>query len=190
MPRPQLLFLALMISITAPAFGQRTASRGSSDRSHAHASETIAALQSNLKNARRMLADIRDQRTREKLEVLLSRAALQADELDELLGRSGHSQHRTPISEAEFAKLIDNVKDQSFDDDKIDFLKTFVKQRPLNCEQAAKILKTLSFDDGRSQAAIILYPSITDSENFYEILKILPFESSRKKVMEAVRKRD
>ena len=73
------------------------------------------------------------------------------------------------------------------DDDKIEFLKTFVHGRPLTCDQASQILKTLSFDDGRMQAAIMLYSSVTDSEHFYEVLKILPFESSRKKVMEAVK---
>ena len=59
----------------------------------------------------------------------------------------------------------------------------------ISAPRETKILKTLSFDEGRIKTAIVLYPSIVNQEDFYEILKILPFESSRKKVMEAIRKK-
>lgn len=68
-------------------------------------------------------------------------------------------------------------------------MKTFVAGRPLNCEQAAEILKTFSFDDGRIASAVILYPGLVDPANFFEVLKVFSFESTRKQVMDAVRKK-
>ncbi len=183
-----LLSIVITLLLVPIAFAQRTSATTRSSRDHIRTAETLAALQANLKSARRLLADVRDRSTREQLEVLLSRAALQADDLSELLGDAATDRHRTPISEADFSKLLDTIKDQSFDDDKVEFIKTFAKGRPLSSDQVKSILKTMSFDDGRTQVAILLYPSVTDPENFFDALKILPFESSRKQVMEAVRK--
>jgi hypothetical protein len=68
-------------------------------------------------------------------------------------------------------------------------VKSFVAGRPLDCEQAAEVLKTFSFDDGRIASAVILYPSLVDPANFFEALKVFSFESTRKQVMDAVRKK-
>jgi len=108
--------------------------------------------------------------------------------LEELLAGSPRGEAKLPITDADFAKLLKNLKDQSFDEQKVEFIETFVKGRPLNCEQATELLKTFSFDDGRIKAALLLHPGLVDAENFFEVLKIFPFESSRQQVMEAIRK--
>lgn len=82
-----------------------------------------------------------------------------------------------------------HLKGQSFDEQKVEFMETFVKGRPLSCEQATELLKTFSFDEGRIAAAVILHPGLVDPENFFEVLKVFPFDSSRQQVMEAIRKK-
>lgn len=179
----------LGLLLTSSAFGQRAATPERDQRLRGRVAVTVDGLKSDLRNARRLLADINDRELREQLGLLLSRAALKAEDLEELLGGSPRGRAKLPISEADFAKIIDNIKDQSFDDQKLEFVETFVKGRPLNCDQATKLLKTFSFDDDRIAAAVILYPGLVDSENFFEVLKIFPFDSTRKEVMEAVRKK-
>lgn len=175
--------------IAASVQGQRTDSAERRDRTHARAATAIDELKEDLRDARKLLADIKERKLREQLELLLARAALTADDLKELLATSPRPEPRRPITDEDFAKLLANIKDQSFDDDKVEFIETFVKGRPMTCGQATEILKTLSFDDGRIKAAVVIYPGLVDSENFFEVLKVFPFDSSRKKVMEAIRKK-
>ncbi|MBC8352558.1 MAG: DUF4476 domain-containing protein [Planctomycetes bacterium] len=177
----------LGLLVTSSVAGQRTERE---DRAQSQVVATVAGLQRDLRDARKLLADVDDLKLRERLELLLSRAALKADDLEESFAGATRGQAKSPISEKDFAKLVENIKDEAFDDDKVEFIETFLKGRPLNCDQATTLLKTLSFDDGRIEAAVLLYPGLVDRENFFEVLKIFPFEASRKKVMEAVRKRD
>lgn len=181
------LSLSLTALLATPAVSQNVDLPNRADRAQVRAANAIAGLRKSLKDARRLLTDIDDQQLRERLELLLARAALQADDLEELLG--SRPRQRKPISAADFAKLLRGIKEQAFDEDKVEFIETFVKDRPISCEQTTQVLKLLAFDDGRVKAAVVMYPSIVDSENFFEVLKIFPFDSNRKAVMEAVRKK-
>lgn len=190
MSRPRFNAIAIAVLgclISSSAIAQPSGRTIQNDR---RAAATAAELQRDLRDARKLLVEVDNRRVREQLELLLSRAALKAEDLGELLARSTRGRAKLPISDADFAKLVENIKDQAFDDDKIAFIKTFVKDRPLSCEQATTLLKTISFDAGRSEAAVLLYPGLVDQENFFEVLKVFPFAATRKKVMEAVRKKD
>ena len=188
--RKVLLLAVATLLVTASAFGQRQEPDRRSEGSRDRTTVQVADLQRNIKEARKLLADINDRDLREQLELLLSRAALIAEDLSEPLATSPRDRRKLPISDADFAKLLKNLKSQSFDEQKMVFVETFVKGRPLNCQQATELLKTFSFDDGRIASAVILYPGLVDAENFFEVLKIFPFESTRKQVMEAVKKKD
>jgi hypothetical protein len=184
------LALAIVgLLLSSSAFAQRDRSPAATD-ANTRSAATVASLQKNLKDARRLLVEIDDKRLRERLELLLSRASLQAEDLEESLEGVPRQRPARPIDEAELEKLLKNVKEQAFDEQKVDFIVTFVKQRPISCEQATQILKLIAFDEGRSKAAIALYPSVVDVQNFYEVLKIFPFDSSRKAVMEAIKKQN
>lgn len=190
MVRLYLIPLVILLGLsTTSAFAQRAGAKSRADREQVRASDTVAGLQKNLKEARRLLVEIDDKRTRERLELLLSRAALQAEDLEELLGDSTDPRVKRPMSEADFARLLKGLKERSFDEDKLEFIETFVKGRPLTCKQATEVIKLVSFDEGRAKAAIALHPSIVDAEHFFEVLKVFPFDSTRKEVMEAIRKK-
>jgi hypothetical protein len=181
--------LALLVLLTTTsAMGQRTDSADRDDRPHNRTAVAVEGLKKDLRDARRLLVDVTDRKLREQLELLLSRAALKAEDLEELLAGSPTGPAKQPISDADFAKLLKNLKEQSFDEQKVVFIETFAKGRPLSCAQATELIKTLSFDDGRKKAAIMLHPSLVDAENFFEVLKVFPFDSTREEVMEAIKK--
>jgi hypothetical protein len=189
MMRPSFLLLAaIVVLLGSPAFGQRAELSDKSEFLQTRLADKVADLQKNLKDARRLLADIDDKKLRERLELLLSRASLQADDLEELMGSVPRRRAARPISAEEHEKLLKNIKEQAFDEQRVEFIVTFVKDRPITCEQATQILKLVVFDEGRTKAAIALHPSVIDPENFFEVLKVFPFESSRESVMKAVKK--
>ncbi len=181
-----LSMLGLLIASTA--LGQLKDSTERDDRVHDRAAVAVDGLKKDLRDARRLLVDVNDRKLRDQLELLLSRAALKAEDLEDFFAGSSRGGAKLPISDADFAKLLKNLKEQAFDEQKVEFIETFAKGRPLSCAQATELLKTLAFDDGRIKAAIILHPGLVDAENFFEVLKVFPFESSRKQVMEAIRK--
>ncbi len=182
------ILLVLVVLCSKSALGQRARFSERSGRSPARAAAAVGALRENLHSARRLLGEIKDRQLRRELEVLLTRAAMNAEELEALFPHLSRTRGGRPISAGDFANLLKNLKDQSFDADKLQFIASFLKDRRIYCDQATQILKSFSFDEGRIKAAIALHPNVVDSENFYEVLKVLSFESSRKQVMEAVRK--
>jgi hypothetical protein len=181
--------LALVgVLLVAAADGQRIRVADGRDLASARAVETVQSLRRNLKDSRHLLDRINDKDLRQQLESILARAALDADDLEELLIGAPRRRSVRPISDADFGNLLRNIKDRSFDKDKLEFIAVFLKDRPINCSQATRILKTLSFDEGRVEAAIAMYPNIVDSKNFYDVLNVFAFESKRKQVMDAVKK--
>ena len=178
----------LGLLIPSVTFGQRTVSPERNDRARGRVIVVVDDLKKDLRDARRLLVDVNDRKLRDQLELLLSRAALKAEDLEGLLAGPSRGRFELRVTDEDFAKLLKNLKDQAFEEQKAEFIETFAKGRPLNCAQATELLKTLSFDDGRVEAAILLHPGLVDPENFFEVLKVFSFDSNRQKVMDAIRK--
>jgi hypothetical protein len=75
-----------------------------------------------------------------------------------------------------------SLKAESFDEGKGSFVALFAQKGRLTCEQAREILKTFSFDDDRVKSAVLLYPRVTDPENFFKVLDVFSFGSSKDEV--------
>ena len=145
-------------------------------------------LAADLKEARELLKKVTDKATRERLELLITRSELKALELEKVLTSTATTRPQAlAVSAENFAKLLKGLKAESFDDGKASFVATFATNGRLNCEQARELLKTFSFDDGRSKAAIALYPRLTDPENFFTVLEVFSFDSSRSAVREKLK---
>jgi len=95
---------------------------------------------------------------------------------------SGGDSIHVELVDPDFAKILQGVKAESFDDGKVSFLEGLGKKRFFTCDQARQILATFSFDDDRVKAAVLLYPQLVDQENFFMVLKVFTFDSSRKSV--------
>ncbi len=140
-------------------------------------------LAADLKEARELLKKVTDKTTRDRLELLITRSELKALELQKLLGGTNvPATQPTAMSAENFTKLLKGLKAEAFDDGKASFVATFAVQARLNCEQARELLKVFSFDEGRIKSAIVLYPRLTDPENFFTTLDAFSFDSSRTEV--------
>jgi hypothetical protein len=145
-------------------------------------------LAADLKEARELLGKVSDKPTRERLELLITRSELKVLELEKMFaGGVVPSTGPAPMSAENFAKLLKGLKAESFDDGKKSFIATFAANGRLTSEQARQLLKEFSFDEGRISSAVVLYPRLTDPENFFIVLDVFTFDSSRSSVREKLK---
>jgi hypothetical protein len=89
------------------------------------------------------------------------------------------SVEKKDTSPEDFKKVLAALQKESFDDGKLSFLKTVAKTRRFTAEQIREILKAFSFDAGREEAAVIVYPSMSDPEDFFVVFDAFTFDSGR-----------
>lgn len=148
---------------------------------------TARELAADLKEVRELLKKVTDKATRDRIELLVTRSELKALELEKSLAGAATNPPPMAISAENFAKLLKGLKAESFDDGKVGFIATFATNGRLTSEQARELLKTFSFDDGRIKSALALHPRLTDPENFFTVLDVFSFDSSRNKVREQLK---
>lgn len=148
----------------------------------AELSAKVKEIAADLKEARELLAKVADKPTRERLELLITRSELRAVELEKSLAGVAPAASAPPLSAEDFASLMKSLKAESFDEGKASFVALFAQKGRLTCEQAKEILKAFSFDDDRVKSAVLLYPRVTDPENFFKVLDVFSFSSSKDEV--------
>ena len=85
----------------------------------------------------------------------------------------------------DFARLLQSLRRETFDSGKLSFVRTVSRMNSFSSEQARQLLEQFDFDNDRVEAAVLLYPRLTDPENFFRVLEVFSFDSGR----ESVRKR-
>lgn len=89
-----------------------------------------------------------------------------------------------------FDELKEMMDDADFDSKKTELLKSLAPDLRLSAKQISSLLSDFSFDSGREKAVKVLYPCCMDKENFFIVLKAFDFESSGKRALESLKKRD
>ncbi|HEX5104604.1 MAG TPA: DUF4476 domain-containing protein, partial [Pirellulaceae bacterium] len=86
------------------------------------------------------------------------------------------------VSDQELNALVAAMKTAPLDQGKCAFLKVIVHGRAFTCDQAAKLLSQFDFDTDREQAALAIYPRLSDPQNLYRVLAVFTFDSGRESV--------
>lgn len=145
----------------------------------------LASTLKDLMEAKELVRKLPPTTTRDKLELLLTRTELQ---LKQMSGNM-NGPKPTPMSSDDFNRFSVNLRNQSFDKDKVTFLENFMPGRYVSCLQASILLKHFSFDNDRIKAAIYLHGFVTDVENFNRVLEVFTFDASKKTVMEQLKRK-
>lgn len=95
---------------------------------------------------------------------------------------------RAPMKQAAFEQLVQTVRAASFDDDKLEVVRHAAQTNWFSANQVAAVMELFSFDDGKIDAAVAMWPRITDPENSFVIFKKLAFDSSREELRKRVGK--
>jgi hypothetical protein len=93
-----------------------------------------------------------------------------------------------PMKQAAFEQLVGAIRAASFDDDKLEVVRHAAQTNWFSSNQVAAVMDLLSFDEGKIDAAVAMWPHITDPENSFVIFKKLAFDSSREELRKRVGK--
>lgn len=93
-----------------------------------------------------------------------------------------------PMKAAAFEQLVGAIRAASFDDDKVEVVRHAAQTNFFSSNQVAAVMDLLSFDEGKIDAAVAMWPRITDPENSFVIFKKLAFDSSREELRKRVGK--
>lgn len=92
----------------------------------------------------------------------------------------------TAMVEESFATFISKLKDKSFDNQKIDFVKTAMKNNWFTCDQVLEVIQSLSFENNKVDLAKLMWHKTTDKGNFFKIYDAFTFSTSEKSVQEYI----
>lgn len=83
------------------------------------------------------------------------------------------------VSEIDFEGFLEAVHKQSFDQDKVNYIKTYMQNAYLNTSQIKMLMKDISFDSSRIDIAKFLFDKCVDKPNYYKLAEMLSFSSSK-----------
>lgn len=92
----------------------------------------------------------------------------------------------TAMDDATFTAFITKMKDKSMDNQKLDFLKSTMKNNWFTTDQIMQMLQTLSMESNKVELAKMIWHKTTDKGSFFKIYDAFTFSSSEKSVQEYV----
>lgn len=94
--------------------------------------------------------------------------------------------YRAAMPPADFKKLMKNVQQASFDDDKIRNIRMAIRNTNLYAKQIAELINILSFDKQQIALAKELYVYCIDPQNYPLVIEALRFTSSKREVQDYI----
>jgi hypothetical protein len=86
------------------------------------------------------------------------------------------------IDERGFAALLAAVRRESFDDGRAAVIDTGVRGQCVTSDQAATLLRTLSFEGNKITSARVLVPRIVDRTNAIALFDVFTFDTDKRKL--------
>ena len=154
-------------------------------KEHTPPEATASQVLADLREARGMLDSIRQPQVRERLDLLLARAELGADDLRRhLAGPPGppgpHGPHEPPgphgppaATPEDFDIILQAIKKRWPDRERVALIREMGTGGRFTSAQVRALLERFDFDDDRVEAAVLLYPKVVDQESFFQVLDAL-----------------
>ncbi|GEM_PF-965839 len=86
------------------------------------------------------------------------------------------------MSPSRFNELLSQLGDESFSDDKLEILRSAVKNNYFTIDQLCRIMDEFSMDDDKVKAERIIYPHVVDTENAHKLLSKVTFDDAKKEI--------
>lgn len=148
----------------------------------------MSRIAADIREAREVAKTVTDVRTRERLELLLSRAELAARDLQQAATKqqpAAPAQRPGAMPAEDFSRFLSALSANAFDDARLATVKTLGTAR-LSAAQGKQILEKFSFDKGREEAAVFIHPLLVDPHLFAVVLEAMSFEKSRAAVLKRI----
>ena len=153
----------------------------------------VSQILADLREARGLLDSVEPSKVRERIDLLLARAELEADELHRRLagprppghpGPHGAAGHHGPpaVGPEEFDIILEAIKKRWPDRERVALIREMGTGGRFTSAQVRALLETFNFDDDRVEAAVLLYPKVVDRETFFQALEAFTFPFNRDEV--------
>ncbi|MBW6515956.1 MAG: DUF4476 domain-containing protein [Candidatus Cloacimonetes bacterium] len=86
---------------------------------------------------------------------------------------------KTPMSESDFERLINNVREESFSDDQLRVIRLSARNSFFSVNQIVRMINVLTFSDDQLEALRIMYDKVTDPENGHSIINAFTYSSDK-----------
>ena len=93
---------------------------------------------------------------------------------------------RFRASEGDILGIVERMKKTTFENDKLQLAKSFVKGKYINTPQAIQIAQALRFESKRLEFLLYAYDYCYDRENYYTAADILNFNSNKQKLLKRI----
>jgi len=140
------------------------------------------SLAQDLRDAQVLVTAVSDANLRSRINETLTKAEKNAERLQKAVVELGGAGFIPNATKEEFDRLVTSLRAEAFDNKRLTILRDAVKHKGVSCQQAKQIVSVFSFGDGQREAAITLYPRLTDPMNFQDVLRVFTFESDRQEV--------
>lgn len=91
-------------------------------------------------------------------------------------------------SDDDFNRFVNRMKNEPFDDEKLNLAQGFVAHTFVNCQQICRMMNALSFDDAKVKLLKFAYAYCVDPQNYYTCIDKLSFSSNKKEVMDYIQR--
>jgi hypothetical protein len=104
---------------------------------------------------------------------------------------SNPSQSAEPqtMTEIDFNNFLNTIRKQSFEKDKDQQIRTYMKNAFMTTTQIKQVIKLLTYDSSRLDIAKFLFNRCVDKQNYFEIANELQFSSSKTELNDYVKSR-
>ncbi len=94
--------------------------------------------------------------------------------------------HPLPISDSDFAGLIESIKSEGFDSDKIGIITIAANYHYFLVEQVLELADLFVMSDSKIEVVKITYPNVIDKNNSHRLISAFTFSSDKEEIKKIV----
>lgn len=91
-----------------------------------------------------------------------------------------------PISEEEFAGLVESIKNESFQENQLSIVQISARYNFFTVNQVIRVIELFSFSDGQLKTLEFMYPNVVDKFNSHQIINAFTYSSDKEKANEII----
>jgi hypothetical protein len=94
--------------------------------------------------------------------------------------------NRNAMSSVEFSQLMSQIQDEFTDASKMQLIKLAINQRLVTVDQVKSLVKEVTFESSKLDAAKYLYPRTVNQQQYYLVNDVFTFDSSKQELSEFI----
>lgn len=91
-----------------------------------------------------------------------------------------------PMSDEEFTQLIENIKNESFEDDQLSIIQISSEYNFFTVNQVVRVIDLMTYSSGKLKTLEYLYPNVIDKNNSHQIINAFTYSSDKEKAQEII----